>query len=296
MLKKLALPYPIYLGYSFKAKSTCSQKTDSPVEKTKLSDSDNDLDNLSENPEQRELLLEEEITTDLSPDDAARATKPVTAPKLITDHLSIFRKPVVACFLIDQFLEGIGAAVIAVLAYTFYIERGHSDKIASFGMSAYGFGSLVGSIALTALSARLHFNRLYLHMFCSFCMTVCLFSFPFANTHALMTLTVTMFGVVFGTQCANLGSLIAHLNGDYLLSVVYGYQMFSGGLGSLVGPVASAYLQKHFGLESGFYFSGSLCCCGLVMMGLCNIIMNRASRSEENMTSLSPDDNEVCGI
>jgi len=164
---------------------------------------------------------------------------------------------------------------MSVLAYNFYLDNNYSETSASIAMTIYGVGGLCGSVGLGIFSTKIHVNRFYLHLVGTLVLAASQLAFPLVSfDDRIMTPMIGLFGFGYSVVCANLGSVIEHINGTRLLYLVYGYEMCAAGIGSFIGPVAGAALQARFGLKAPFYF-GSACCLASIVLYVLYAIFNR---------------------
>lgn len=189
----------------------------------------------------------------------------------LREHINLLIKPPVATFVANAFLWNMGGAVTAVITYSYCIENDYSDTDASMVMTLYGVGSFVGSLLLTigsywANHKKMHINRYHFHSICNFIMMISTVIVPFL-IHSKLGVTISIFflGASYGALCANLGSLIEHLNGSHLLYLVYGYEMAAAGVASLIGPVVGAQLEEKAGSGTSFYYAGACMFCAFVL-------------------------------
>ena len=167
-----------------------------------------------------------------------------------------------------------GGAVISVATYGYCREHNFSNQSASLVMTMYGVGSLLGSTFVAILSIVSNYctkrlNRLYFHLSCNITMALMAVLVPVSTfSQELVTIYIFIIGAAYGACCANLGSMIEHLNGTRFLYLIYGYGMASAGLGSLIGPVVSAQLDTRLGSGSAFYFSGACIFAGFIVFTL----------------------------
>lgn len=237
---------------------------------------------------------------DSSPDDTAppgyrhEAPEPERENHSLRDHVALLTTPSLIVFFINCFLWSMGGSVIAVLTYSFYIKDcGTSYDAASLGMTMLGIGSLSGSVSLTAISSVLSLNRLFIHWACNLGMGVITIALPLVSVSTeAMTACLTAIGFGYGMICANMGSVIDHLHGSYLLYLVYGYQMAAAGVGSFIGPVVGAKLNMQFGGGSAFFYGGSAHLLALFLF-LIYVIFNRSILKPFKLSSsLTPDPND----
>lgn len=200
---------------------------------------------------------------------------------VLSDHLKMLKQPEIVIYLINVFLWNTGSALMSVLAYSYYIELGYSPQTASLAMTCDGIGSLAGSVMLSILSFKLHFNRLYMHWALNFLMVVLLFLFPVVRHDSAMTAILACFGCTFGMLCANLGSLTQHINGNKLIHLAYSYEMAAGGVSSFIGPIIAAHLQITLVPEAGFWFGGACCGVGLIVMVVFSLLDRSRLRPKE---------------
>lgn len=181
----------------------------------------------------------------------------------LMEHINLLIKAPVATFIANAFLWNIGGAVTSVITYTYCQENDYSETDASLVMTVYGIGSFIGSLLLTIGSwwsnhTKKLINRYYFHSFCNLIMVISTFIIPFVIKSKIgVNVSIFFLGAGYGALCANLGSVIEHLNGSHLLYLVYGYEMAAAGVASLIGPVAGAQLEKHAGSGTSFYFAGA---------------------------------------
>lgn len=156
-----------------------------------------------------------------------------------------------------------GGAVPAVLTYTYCLDNGYTTTLASLVMTLFGVGSFCGSLSVTISSWLIHhykrsINRYYLHSGCNLLMAIAVTLIPFLifNKEALC-ICIFCLGAGYGALCANLGSMIEHLNGSHLLYLIYGYEMAAAGIASLVGPTVGAQLEEKIAPGTAFFFAGA---------------------------------------
>lgn len=190
----------------------------------------------------------------------------ISSDHKLSNHKLMFKEPRIIIFLLNTLLWNSGGSIMAVLAYSYYLDMNLTEQNASTGMTCYGFGALTGSILLSIVSVKLHFNRLILHWVLNVMLAVLLVTFPLVQHNIAMAVILGLFGFSYGTLCANLGSLSEHITGSELLYLLYAYSMAAGGVGSFIGPIISANLQKNFIHASGFYFGGACCGAALIVM------------------------------
>lgn len=271
------------------------QEAHSPTEDKKISayEPDNVIQNMKQIGENGTLEpTERDYASKL---DEYHHNEEITSNSAISDHWRLLKRSEIIIYLVNVVLFNSGAALISVLAYSYYIELGHSHYTASLGMTCNGIGSLTGSIILAMLSVRLSFNRLYMHWFLNLLLVIFLVMFPMVKHDTAMAIVLTFEGCTFGMLCANLGSLTQHINGHRLLHLAYSYEMAAGGIGSFVGPIIGSHLQMVLVLEAGFWFGGSCCAAGLLVMVIFSFL-DKSRLKPKDMEETEQDANTVAVV
>lgn len=196
-------------------------------------------------------------------------------PNCLTDHLSVLTTPSILVFLVNCLLWNLGASV-SIMVYTFYTDKGYDETQASLGMTMFGVGSLAGSLSVALVSIILRPNKLCFHIFSNLLMGVSALCLPLlAFNIVAMTISLALMGFSYGFICANLSAVIEHINGSRLLYLVYSYEMAVAGVGSLIGPVAGAQIEKQFGLGTQFYFSAAAIFAAFALF-ICYAVIDRS--------------------
>ncbi|XP_045189580.2 monocarboxylate transporter 9-like isoform X2 [Mercenaria mercenaria] len=197
---------------------------------------------------------------------------------------SILKKPIVLLSVATFAYFG-GTDIIFLNLPTFVLSKGFTSIQAALIVSLNGILSVVGRFITGLLASFKKINVFWLYSGCACIVAAAIIVYPLiANVYFGQLTFSSVLGLFYASCYVLISPLCSYFVDIHLTSAAIGFVLFSGGIGSLVGPMCAGVLLDNGGTYDQCLYSAGGCIMVASVLGLLTSCCQRKQRDSSSGT------------
>ncbi|XP_063842102.1 uncharacterized protein LOC135089870 isoform X1 [Scylla paramamosain] len=181
---------------------------------------------------------------------------------------------------VAYFFAMVGTICFFIIYKDFAVSKGVGDYY-TMALSGIGIGDLVGRMSTGIMLSVTLINPVLTFSVSMLLCGVVMFSHAFITTSTHFLVLTAMFGILNGSQNVLIAVTPTMVFGREKLSTVFGYILFLGGIGALIGaPIAGLIVDKTGNFDGVVGFSSGSLFAGSFLMFICFLIHRSTVQSQ----------------